>query len=293
LVLVALAACHAVRDPPVRSHPRAGAGSMLDSNSIDVYWIGHATVLVRMGDRWILTDPNFSTRIGGLVRRYVRPGVAIDDLPDLDWVVVSHAHADHLDIPSLRKLPARARARASLVIPPGVADLIPASVAFPRTFAVSKWRSVEADGVRVTAVPARHADARWVIDELWRHDAHTGYVIEYGALTVYFAGDTGYDRELFATIGERFDIDVALIPVGPANRPGWVHRLRRHVHVDPDEALAIFDDVGAQWMVPIHYGTFFKADAGERRAIRAAIDRHPRARAVRMLTIGDSTTFHW
>jgi L-ascorbate metabolism protein UlaG (beta-lactamase superfamily) len=288
VVLVGVLACHPIRDPPVRSRPSAAAAAA-EPDSIEVVWVGHATVLVRIADRWILTDPNFSERISWVVRRYVRPGVRLVDLPRLDWVLVSHAHPDHLDLPSLRQLPHG----ASLAVPPGVGQQLPRGLPFDHVDRLAAWDSVVREGVRVTAVPARHSNARWVLDGLWRRRAHTGFVVEYGPHVVYFAGDTGYDRELFREIGREFDIDVALVPVGPADRPGWVHRLRRHVHVSPSEALQIFEDVGAQWMVPVHFGTFFKRDAGELSAITDAIAAHERSNRVRMLQVGESETFYW
>ena len=288
VIAVLLAACHPIADAPVRSPPREATAHAGDS--VEVLWVGHSTVLVRLGDRWILTDPVFSEGIGGgLVRRYVRPGIDIDDLPPVDWVVISHAHADHLDVPSLERL----GPGADLVVPPGLVNLLPRSLPVRDVHALDKWKSIERDGVRVTAVPARHANARWVVDGIWRRRAHAGFVVERGPHTLYFAGDTGYDAKLFREIGRRFDIDVALIPVGPADRAGWVHRLRRHVHVSPEEALRIFDDVGAQWMVPIHFGTFWKRDAGEQAAVEGAIAAHPRSEWVRLLKVGESATFRW
>jgi L-ascorbate metabolism protein UlaG (beta-lactamase superfamily) len=253
---------------------------------IDVVWIGHATALIRIEDRWFLTDPNFSDRVGLVYERYVEPGMQPDELPPLDAVLVSHAHMDHLDPPSLR------RVRAPLVVaPPDALRYVPDDAGFADRQPLDRWQSVARDGVTITAVPASHGAGRYYIDAAWAPNSYAGFVIEYRSHTVYFAGDTGYRPELFAEIGRRFDIDVALLPVGPADRPGWVHALREEVHAGPNDALRIFDEVGADWMVPIHFGTFFKRTAGERAAIAGAIHDHPRGDHVALLRIGGVARF--
>lgn len=258
-----------------------------DMHTIKVYWVGHATALIRLDDRWILTDPNFSDRIAVIERRRIAPGVSMKDLPPIDWVLISHAHVDHLDIPSLSRLGSAAR----LIVPPGVASYLPRALPFAFIMGLHTWRTVERDGVRITAVPARHSDGRFIVDSLWNRDAHTGYVIQYGPLTVFFAGDTGYHPRWFKEVARHFDIDVALIPVGPAARPGWFHALRKHVHASPAEAMAIFDDLDAQWMVPIHYGTFFKRSQAEFDDIVGAIRGHVLGHRVRMIPVGGTATF--
>ncbi|HUH04224.1 MAG TPA: MBL fold metallo-hydrolase, partial [Kofleriaceae bacterium] len=91
------------------------------AGSIDVIWIGHATALIRLGDRWILTDPNFSNRVGVVYERYVEPGLEASDLPPLAAVLVSHAHLDHLDAASLRAVPSA----AAVIAPPDALSSIP------------------------------------------------------------------------------------------------------------------------------------------------------------------------
>jgi L-ascorbate metabolism protein UlaG (beta-lactamase superfamily) len=116
-------------------------------------------------------------------------------------------------------------------------------------------------------------------------------VIEYDGLTVYFAGDTGFSRRQAEAIAARFDVDVALIPVGPAGRHPWIERIRRTVHATPREALELFEACGAQWMVPIHYGTFFKPADFEKPIVERAVAGHDRGRFVRILDVGDTTEF--
>lgn len=261
-----------------------------DAGSIDVVWIGHATALIRLGDRWILTDPNFSDRVGMVYERYVAPGLEPGELPPLDAVLVSHAHLDHLDARSLRAVPSA----KAVIAPPDALSSVPGDRELGRRIALEEWASTEIDGVTITAVPARHGHGRYYVDALWRPRSATGYVISYGPHSVYFAGDTGYDPAVARAIRRRFPkLDVALLPVGPADRPGWVHELRKHVHAGPGEALQLFEAVGAQWMVPIHYGTFFKRTQGEHQAIVRAVAAHPRASQVRQLSIGGTARFHY
>jgi L-ascorbate metabolism protein UlaG (beta-lactamase superfamily) len=288
---VAAAACgnfQATTPPPQQIHaPAAPAAADPDTHAIQIYWIGHATVLIRLDEKWILTDPNFSQRIGYIEKRRVAPGMDPADLPAIDYVLISHAHLDHLDPPSLAHIPPGAK----LVIPPGVEPYLPDLPNFAGVVPLATWQEETKGGLSITAVPARHSNGRYAIDGLWNRHAHTGYVIQYGSMTVYFAGDTGYHEAYFKQIGERFDVDVALVPVGPANRPAWVHALRKHVHADPAEAMDIAADVGAQWVVPIHYGTFFKEPVSELRAIKRILAAHRLHDRVRMVPIGGSATF--
>jgi L-ascorbate metabolism protein UlaG (beta-lactamase superfamily) len=156
--------------------------------------------------------------------------------------------------------------------------------------ALDTWRTWTHGDVQITAVPASHGDGRYLVDR-WHTRSHTGWVIEVGDRTVYFAGDTGYIASQARALHERFHIDVGLIPVGPAGRAGWIEQLRANVHATPDAALDLFRDTGAQWMVPIHFGTFFRPAERERPLIEAAVSRHHLERWVRVLAIGETTTF--
>jgi L-ascorbate metabolism protein UlaG (beta-lactamase superfamily) len=251
-------------------------------DDLKAWWIGHATVLVEMADRWIVTDPNFSDSVGMVVHRKVAPGVDLDALPEVDAVLISHAHLDHLDKPSLRRI----GEQAAVFAPPGAATALP-KIPFRRVTPMKEWQSVDQDGMRITAVPTRHGDSRYGIDA-YRTEAHTGYVVEYAGMTVFFAGDTGYDPQYFKEVGRRFPkIDLALIPMGPAGNR-FFRPLMRSVHVNPAEAMQIFDEVHARWMIPIHFGTFFNASKSEMAEIHAAIRKHPKGDHVLLLRQGES-----
>jgi L-ascorbate metabolism protein UlaG (beta-lactamase superfamily) len=285
-VTIATAACTTARPPAM--HVRVPSAEFAgDSDAITVSWIGHATLLIGIRGHWFLTDPMFSERLAGVFRRQVEPAMAPSELPPLDAILVSHAHFDHLDLPSLRRL-----ADAPLLVPRGVPTFLPADLPERHVVAFDAWQSWTHGDVRITAVPASHGDGRYWLDR-WHKHSHTGWIIEVGDRTVYFAGDTGYIPAQARELRRRYRIDVGLIPVGPAGRAGWIERWRADVHATPDAALDLFRDAGAQWMVPIHYGTFFEPAGYELPLVEAAVARRHLERSVRILAIGETTTFRY
>jgi N-acyl-phosphatidylethanolamine-hydrolysing phospholipase D len=217
---------------------------------LSVLWIGHATTLIQIHDKVIITDPVFTKTVGLLAKRSIDPGLDPSAITRLDDILISHMHFDHFSYGSLDLLSKKAR----LFVPAGGIEYVP-EFGFSRTCPLTPWQSIEADGLRITAVPVQHFGGRYGFDARM-NDAPTwtGYVIEYKKITVFFAGDTGYNPELFKEIGRRFRIDVALIPIAPVEPRDYMGR----IHADPTEALRIFEDVGAKIMIPIHHDTFFQ-----------------------------------
>jgi N-acyl-phosphatidylethanolamine-hydrolysing phospholipase D len=213
-----------------------------------VLWIGHATALVQIDDKVILTDPVFTSSVGQASKRLVEPGLDPEDLPPVDAVLISHMHFDHLSLGSLGAI--EKKVRMLLMPPKGVTYLT--DFDFPAV-ELRPWQAWEKDGLRVTAAPVDHVGFRYGIDDAWMAGAFTGYVIEYHGIKVYFGGDTAYDQKLFVDTADRFPgIDLALLPIGPIEPRDFMRRL----HMDPAEALQAFFDLGAKRMVPIHYDTF-------------------------------------
>jgi L-ascorbate metabolism protein UlaG (beta-lactamase superfamily) len=213
-----------------------------------VLWVGHATALIQIDDKLILTDPVFTSTVGVLSKRLVEPGLDPADLPPLSAVLISHMHFDHLSLGSLEMIEDKARVvlvpRGGLVYLPGFAF---------ETVELGAWERWERDGLRITAAPVKHQGDRYRLDGAWMTDSFTGWVVEHNGLTVYFGGDTGYHPRLFRKAGARFpSIDVALLPIAPIQPRDWM----RPKHTDPGEAVQIFFDLGARWMIPIHYDTF-------------------------------------
>lgn len=213
-----------------------------------VAWVGHATVLVQMDDKLILTDPVFTSTVGQLSKRLVEPGLDPRMLPRLDAVLVSHMHFDHLSLGSLDMIEEKVR---MLLMPRGGVTYL-TDFDFP-VVELRTWQAWEKDGLRVTATPVDHVGYRYGIDDAWMKESFTGYVVEYHGMKVYFGGDTAYDQKVFGETGLRFpNIDVALLPIGPIEP----HELMRRFHMDPAQAVRAMFDLGAKTMVPIHYDTF-------------------------------------
>jgi N-acyl-phosphatidylethanolamine-hydrolysing phospholipase D len=216
-------------------------------------WIGHSTFLVRMDGVTFLTDPIFSDRAGPVSfagpRRAVPPGVPLDALPSVDFVLLSHDHYDHADQPSVKRL---ARLGARFVVPLGLGEWV--RDAGGEAIELDWWGDVAINGVRIHCVPAQHQSGRSLRDagqRLW-----AGWVVAGPTRRFYHTGDTGYGAE-FEVIGRRLGpIDLAAVPIG-AYRPT---EMMHYVHTTPEEALRIGEDVGARRVVAMHFGTFDLAD---------------------------------
>jgi len=237
-------------------------------DTLTATWIGHSTVLVQLGGLNILTDPVWSERASPFrligPRRVVPPGAALESLPPLDIVLLSHNHYDHLDSRTVRRI-ARLHPGARWVAPLGVAPLL-------RRFGASNitelgwWEEAAVGDARVACTPARHFSARGLTDRmrtLW-----CGWAVRAAGHALYFAGDTAYHPE-FAKIGERYGpFDIQLIPIG-AYDPRW---FMERVHVDPEEAVRAYLDVSGEGLrargparppriaLGIHWGTFKLTD---------------------------------
>ena len=193
------------------------------------------------------------------------PGVAFDDLPPIDVVLISHCHYDHLDVATLRRL--QAVHAPLMAMPLGNDVIVRAAVPGARCVVGDWWDRLDlGDGVTSTLTPAIHWANRWPTDvrmALW-----SGHWLDTPAGTVWFAGDTGYgDGAMFGQIRERLGApDVALIPIG-AYEPRWFMAAQ---HVNPVEAVQIFRDVEAKQALGIHWGTFQLTDEN-REAPRMAL----------------------
>lgn len=218
---------------------------------VSVVWIGHATALVQLDDKFVLTDPVFTSSVGAISRRLVEPGMDAADLPQLTAAVVSHMHMDHFSYDSLAMLQGKT---AHVVLPRGASESLP-HYAFA-THELERWQSFELDGVRISAVPVRHVGGRFGLDMAWSPESFTGYVFEYHGLSVYFGGDTAFDAEFFRAARQRFPtLDLALLPICPISPREYM----KLVHMDPLEALDAFELLGAKFMVPIHFDTFINS----------------------------------
>lgn len=232
---------------PITGEPRQA--ELVSPSELGVTFIGHSSFFLQIGARNILVDPVFATRLV-VLRRQRRPGLLVEQMPPIDLVLITHAHMDHLNLPSLRRVvraARRLRGRApEIVIPRGVEDLV-AQLGFRRRHTMKWWQQIDLGGLRITMTPCRHWGARMFNDT---HRGYGGYVIASPQHSVYHSGDTAY-FDGFTEIGTRLAPQVALLPIG-----AYYPDTYRTVHTSPEEAVQAFIETGARWMVPMHYGTF-------------------------------------
>lgn len=237
--------CAALRPPlPAPSTPDPASWSR---NDLHVSALGHASVLIGFNGTNILTDPTFFDRIGvslGPVtigpKRLVRCALAPEDLPPIDAVLITHAHMDSLDRPSL----ARLRGAPLLVVPERARDLV-ADLGFERVVELEWGERVAVGDVTIEAVEVKHWGRRWPW-ERWR--GYNGYLLTRGGTTVLFASDTAY-TESIGSLGRARPITVAILGIG-AYDP-WIWN-----HANPEEAWQMFQQSGAPYLIPVHWDTF-------------------------------------
>ncbi|MCG8918642.1 MBL fold metallo-hydrolase [Actinokineospora sp. PR83] len=231
---------HADRIPVVRTGlPPA------DPAGVSLTWVGHATYVIRVGGACVLADPVWSDRIPGTPRRITPPGIAWEELPPVDAVVISHNHYDHQDAPTLRRLP-----RSTPVLVPGGSGRWFTRRGFTDVHELDWWESVRVAGLTFDFTPTHHWSRRGLTDtckSLWG-----GWVITGDGHRVFHAGDSGHGH-WFTEIGRRYPgIDVAMMPIG-AYDPRW---FMSPVHMDPEEAVRATTELGARRLASMHWGTF-------------------------------------
>jgi L-ascorbate metabolism protein UlaG (beta-lactamase superfamily) len=217
---------------------------------LGVMFLGHSSFLLQMEGGNVLIDPVFATRLI-VLRRQRRPGIKVADLPPLDVVLLTHAHMDHLNRPTLRRVARATRLKTGrapiVVVPTGVEDLV-RDLGFREVRSLKWWGETRVAGLRITFTPAKHWGARLFADT---HRLFGGYVIaDEAGHRVYHSGDTAY-FDGFKEIGRRLHPQVALLPIG-----AYFPDTYRSVHTSPEEGLQAFVDVGAETMIPMHFGTF-------------------------------------
>jgi L-ascorbate metabolism protein UlaG (beta-lactamase superfamily) len=223
-----------------------------------VTWIGHATVLVQTQGMNILTDPVYAEKAGPFgqgPQRVTRPGVAFDDLPPIDLVLLSHNHYDHLDLATLRRL--WQRDRPTIVTSLGNDAILRGEgiVAQRADWGEGLPVSPKAGGgpFEVTVTRNHHWGSRWFTDRnraLW-----SSFVVRLPGGNLFFAGDTGWgDGRWPAEAAKLGPIRLALIPIGAFRfSPG---QMANGSHIGPPQAVDVFRELGASTAIPIHWGTF-------------------------------------
>jgi len=213
----------------------------LNDESVRITWIGHAGFLIQFESMNVLIDPNWAMW-HGIVKRSRLPGIPIDHLPPIDLVLISHAHYDHLHKKSLRVIDSR----YGIIVPTGLRDLV-SRLKFPAVYEMNVWEELKLGGLTITHTPSYHWGARNL------HDTHRnfgGFHIHGGGKDIFHCGDSAYFDD-FKTIGARHNIDIAILPIGAYEAPSG-----RDVHMNPEEALQAFEDLGGAVMIPMHFGSF-------------------------------------
>lgn len=232
-----------------RMHPPPRAARKPDlrrwnDHSLAAVWIGHATVLVRIGGMTILTDPVLSNRVGiglGLItggpRRMHAPALYFDELPPIDLILVSHAHFDHLDCPTLSRFPKH----IPVITAPQTRDLID-DLGFTNVNELRWGQAMQVGSLCLRGQQVRHWGARTFHDD---HRGYNAYVIESGRMRVLYGGDTAF-QDYFRDIGR---VDLAVLGIGCYNP--WIEG-----HATPEQAWDMAGHAHADFVLPMHHSTF-------------------------------------
>ncbi|WP_391372997.1 MBL fold metallo-hydrolase [Lysinibacillus sp. KU-BSD001] len=247
-----------------------------------VTWIGHATFLIQMKGLNILSDPVWASRLG-FEKRLTKPGVPIEHIPDIDIVLISHNHYDHLDFRTLIKL----KGNPLFLVPKGL------KITFLRkglnnTKEFSWWDSMFHKGLKISFIPSLHWSRRNLNDlnkSLWG-----GWMIEGDKANIYFVGDSGYHNG-FKQIGRQFKVDCVLMPIG-SYEPEWFMESQ---HLTPEQAVQGYQDLKADLFIPMHYDSFRLADDTPKEALDRLVAKWHNKRLdmenLKILKLGETLVF--
>jgi L-ascorbate metabolism protein UlaG (beta-lactamase superfamily) len=227
-----------VRKTGVEHHP---VFPKLKPGQIAITWIGHASFLIQTPRHNILIDPNWANWLI-VIKRLKRAGMSIEDLPNIDLVLITHAHFDHLNRRTLRAV----AARQPIVVPSGVTSLVH-DLGFEKVQEMNWWDEWQYRGLKITFTPAKHWGARVLHDQ---HRGYGGYVIGFEGRRIYHCGDSAFFSG-FREIGRRLAPEIALLPIGAYEPPSF-----RDVHMGPEQAVQAFHELKSKTFVPMHFGTY-------------------------------------
>ncbi len=242
--------------PPIVPEPHTWR-----DDTITAAWLGHSTVLINFLGTWLITDPVFSERIGltiaGLFtlgpKRLVAPALTVDQVPRLDCILLSHAHMDHLDLPSLKAFDEN----TPVVMAKNTTDVI-GGLDYEKIYELDwgQWASVA--GIRVEALEVRHFGWRFP----WEDDRSRGfkdgrsynaYLLSKNNRHIVFGGDTSYHDHFRRVREKNIDVELAMMPIGAYNP--WIRN-----HANPEQSVAMAQQMGARTIFPIHWNTFIQSD---------------------------------
>jgi L-ascorbate metabolism protein UlaG (beta-lactamase superfamily) len=231
--------------PDILPSPHRPDPASWPDDRLTLSWLGHATVLLNFYGTIVLTDPALEMRIGigrGFAkvgpRRLIEPALRPRELPELDAILLSHAHMDHTDLGTLGRL----SPKTPVIVQSGNADLVGR---YSDVRELAWGQSTALGALRIEATAARHWGARMITDS---HRGYGGYLLQKAGHSVLFAGDTAY-TDLLTKYGRNQRIDLAILPIG-AYDP-WITN-----HASPEQAWAMFKALGAEYVLPVHHSTF-------------------------------------
>lgn len=229
----------------------------IDKNAkgeLKVTWLGHSSSLVQLGEKNILIDPiltKYASPVGFTgVKRFSEVPIQLKDIPEIDVLLISHDHYDHLDYRTIPEIDDKVK---NYIVPLGVESyLLDWDIDESKIHTVAWWDELTIDDINFTATPSQHFSGRNPLkpnSTLW-----CGFLFDDNYHSVYYSGDTGYSNS-FKEIGERFgDVDLALVECGQYDN-AWAN-----IHMNPKETIQAADDIKAKWMIPIHWGAFVLAN---------------------------------
>lgn len=215
--------------------------------NISVTWIGHATFLIQTGKYNILTDPVFGS-LSFFFPRILPAGIELNNLPKIDYVVISHNHRDHMDTHSLTNL-YKLNPEITFLVPKGDKNWF-TKRKIHNVIECNWWDHISFKDLSFYFLPAYHWSQRGIFDynkSLWG-----SWMITYQDQHIYFGGDTAY-ADHFKAIGEEFSIHTALMPIGPCEPREWM----RESHISAEEAGHAFLELNAKNFIPMHWGTYY------------------------------------
>ncbi len=220
------------------------------TSSLKVIWFGHSSLLLNIDGKIILVDPIFSSAVSPIkvfARRFQKPVIKMQELPPIDYILISHDHYDHLDLKTMKFFIKQKKIK--FITPLGVGGHLRGWGAKAQNIFEQGWEDTKQfKGIQFTAMPSQHSSGRSLFrrdDTLW-----ASWVIKTQNHNVYFGSDSGFDIH-FQEIGEKYGpFDIAFLDSGQYN-PKW-----REVHMSPEEAVVAFKEVKAKKFFPIHWGMF-------------------------------------
>lgn len=227
-----------------------------NDGSFRVTWFGHSTTLIYVSGKTILIDPVFSDRTSPVTfagnKRFSQLKTGVGDLPDIDVVLITHDHYDHLDYRTIRSLADKTR---HFIVPLGVENHLSRwNIADSKITYMSVWEHIEIEGLKITCTPAKHFSGRCLFD--WNRTMWASWFIDAGDIRIFESGDTGFG-EHFKQINDRLgNVDLAIMECGQYDVT-WPN-----VHMFPEQSVQATLILGARAVLPIHWGAFCLCNHG-------------------------------